>query len=398
MTQALDRTTLTRGNNEHRLIGLDLLRCFAIGGVVLSHSLGFIYPYVPAVNLGFLGQLHLYHLGHLGFYGVELFFVLSGYLIGGLLVRQGEELSKVTELKRFYLRRWFRTLPNYYLFLGINFILTGTLMGGPFLWERLPKYSFFLQNLVSAKLDFFLESWSLGIEEWFYLVFAFTLFIVLRRNPKRVNAFLLVGITLYSASTLCRILYANNADNLWHTAQREVVIIRFDALMTGVLAAWASHNYPGVFYRNKHSAAFLGLMILVICYTTLYIPGDFNNHFFAKTFRFNFVSLGFACLLPWATQIQNMLNGTLAWLIESLSRWSYSMYFVNLPFMYYVNTGLFPKNQSSAIQGWCAFVLGIVGTVTLSALIFKYFEYPITNLRDRFSGSVPPPKKANAVS
>ena len=135
MTQALDRTTLTRGNNEHRLIGLDLLRCFAIGGVVLSHSLGFIYPYVPAVNLGFLGQLHLYHLGHLGFYGVELFFVLSGYLIGGLLVRQGEELSKVTELKRFYLRRWFRTLPNYYLFLGINFILTGTLMGGPFLWE-----------------------------------------------------------------------------------------------------------------------------------------------------------------------------------------------------------------------------------------------------------------------
>ena len=102
-----------------RIIGLDVLRALAIGGVVLSHGLVFLYPHVPALELGG-ARLGLYHLGHSGYYGVELFFVLSGFLIGGILLGVGPRLAGGAELLRFYCRRWFRTLPNYYLFLLVN--------------------------------------------------------------------------------------------------------------------------------------------------------------------------------------------------------------------------------------------------------------------------------------
>ena len=128
MSQGSTITNPTKHIHAERIVGLDLLRCLAISGVLLSHSLYFIYPHVPALNLGVLGSYHLYHLGHLGFYGVELFFVLSGFLIGGLLIRQESHLSRSSELTRFYLRRWFRTLPNYYLFIIINGILATVFM------------------------------------------------------------------------------------------------------------------------------------------------------------------------------------------------------------------------------------------------------------------------------
>ena len=144
-----------------RIFGLDLLRTLAIVGVVIGHGKPILgaadteFPWIP------LGD------------GVDMFFVLSGYLIGGILISEFVVPGKLglRELFHFLQRRWFRTLPNYYLILGVNvlFAYLGWSMGNLdfFSW----KFLCFTQNLNWHFEGFFWESWSLAVEEWFYLTF-----------------------------------------------------------------------------------------------------------------------------------------------------------------------------------------------------------------------------------
>ena len=107
----------------------------------------------------------------LGLIGVEIFFALSGFLIGGILVRtnQKSESFNFQAVKTFWSRRWLRTLPNYCVFLALVSIQYKLQHQS---WpEDLWKYLFFSQNLTSANLGFFALAWSLAIEEWFYLLF-----------------------------------------------------------------------------------------------------------------------------------------------------------------------------------------------------------------------------------
>ena len=93
-----------------RVFGLDLMRAIAIINVVIVHASWMNifpnYPWIPIIP------------------GVELFFVLSGFLIGTILLNTflNEERFGVKQMARFWKRRWFRTLPNYYLILLFNII------------------------------------------------------------------------------------------------------------------------------------------------------------------------------------------------------------------------------------------------------------------------------------
>src|ERR1700730_16180708 len=101
----------SRHRPTDRVFGLDLLRAAAIMSVICAHGFVVLYPHL----VGVLGIF-----GHGGFYGVELFFVLSGFLIGQILIRQGPALDRAANVAVFYVRRWFRTLPLFFLFLAIN--------------------------------------------------------------------------------------------------------------------------------------------------------------------------------------------------------------------------------------------------------------------------------------
>jgi peptidoglycan/LPS O-acetylase OafA/YrhL len=138
-------------SDKNRLDGLDTLRAIAIIIVLMYHYKVVVSP----ENLfGFMSTL--------GWTGVDLFFVLSGYLIGNQVLSafaKGQDFS----LKLFYIRRFLRTLPNYYFVLALYFLFPVALGGT----ATAPLWSFltFSQNLGLGQGETFTHSWSLCIEE-----------------------------------------------------------------------------------------------------------------------------------------------------------------------------------------------------------------------------------------
>lgn len=166
-----------------RLAGLDTLRALAIALVLMSHYQGFVSH---APTFGFMGKI--------GWAGVDLFFVLSGYLIGNQLLApaaRGDHL----DLKTFFARRLLRTLPNYYAVLAVYLLLPDSPIAGK---SMAPVWQFltFTQNFGLNYGETFTHSWSLCIEEQFYLVFPLAVLVLVgsERSPRLLWCALLAAI------------------------------------------------------------------------------------------------------------------------------------------------------------------------------------------------------------
>ena len=181
---------------------LDLLRAIAILSVVVAHYSVVIYDHMP----------QWYRLiGHGGFYGVELFFVLSGFLIGRILIRSEQQLAQPSGIAVFYVRRWFRTLPLFWLFIAVNVLMEFFLRDRRLSLTEILGHGFFLQNFAALKMSFFGESWSLAVEEWFYLLFPFALWLGLKIWKRFDTVFLLTAAAFFLFSTVARMLSAPHA-------------------------------------------------------------------------------------------------------------------------------------------------------------------------------------------
>ena len=258
-----------------RVFGLDFLRALAIAGVVVAHGFGFMMGHLP----WWCGLI-----GHYGFYGVEVFFALSGFLIGNLLIRVGSALTQPDRLVTFYIRRWFRTLPLFWLFIGFQILLELGLRRHHLSYSEILQHALFLRNFNALKITFFPESWSLAIEEWFYLLFPALLWLGLRVVSRFNIAFLSVVAIFFLFSSIARMIEAPHAYAHWPDWQRKLVILRFDALMIGVFAAWISVNYARVWYRSRWFIAALGVIILFAMYATLWRITDHHLEWSADSY------------------------------------------------------------------------------------------------------------------
>ncbi len=208
---------------------LDLLRSWAIASVVLAHAC-LAYGVGPA-----LAPLQL------GGTGVDLFFLLSGWLLGSQLMRELKHTGSI-RLTRFWSRRWMRTLPAYYAVLLLTFgqqVLKGNYdLDWSFLW--------FGQNYFSA-LPYFTVSWSLCVEEHFYLAiapFSRTLFGLGRRGGVLLGA--LVLLAPFAMRTFG--LYG-------HIEQTHV---RYDACLAGVGLAAINVFLPRAWQKLCAAAPLIG--------------------------------------------------------------------------------------------------------------------------------------------
>ncbi|MEO6003627.1 MAG: acyltransferase [Opitutus sp.] len=366
-----------------RVFGLDVLRAAAILSVICAHALHVFYPHVYQVGL----------LGHGGFYGVELFFVLSGFLIGQILLRLGEDLRTPAALGVFYVRRWFRTLPLFWLFIAFNVWLEWHLHARAIGGKEIVEHALFLRTIAVNRIGFIPESFSLAIEEWFYLLFPAVLWIGLKCRIRFTTVFLTTAAGFYLFSTIGRVLSADRPGIDWTSWQRVLVIYRFDALMTGVLAAWFARRFPDTWRRAAVPMAIVGLVLTFAMYASLWRPaGNFftsaPDSFFARTFRFNLISLGFALLLPAASRWRISRPTLVANSVQNVALWSYSMYLVHQPVIQLCHQHLFPQWRTSPMEAAATFTVQIALTIGISAALYHWFEAPCTRLRERVAPEV----------
>jgi peptidoglycan/LPS O-acetylase OafA/YrhL len=368
-----------------RVFGLDLLRAAAIMMVICAHGFVVLYAHFGE-PLGFFG--------HGGFYGVELFFVLSGFLIGQILIRSGADLALAGNVAFFYTRRWFRTLPLFFLFLIINVVFERLFRAHAVDFREALSHGFFLRNLTGFHMTFFPESWSLAIEEWFYLLFPAALWIGLKFTKRFGAVFLVTAFLFLAFSTIARLVVASDPAKTWDVELRMVVIYRFDALMIGILGAWLSIRFQKIWLRSAFLCALCGLILLLAMYLTLWkienghlVFGDDN--YFARTLRFTLVSLGFALLLPWASDWKLTRENIISTAVRKIALWSYSLYLVHLPvFALISRAGLGPDHPMPVAKALTSFTLQIGGAILLSAFLYRFFEAPCTRLREKAAPAV----------
>src|SRR5262249_20054638 len=232
-----------------------------------------------------------------------------------------------SEWFRFLGRRWFRTLPNYYLFLFINMLGSSR---PP--WSLAWRYLVFLQNATTEPPGFFGESWSLAVEEWFYLLFsaAFFLFTLFARTRSgRMWAFVVATGLFLVVPTALRFRVAMSAEpqvKFWC-----IVVLRLDAIMYGVLLSFVKLYSPAVWSRLPCLLP-LGLLGIAAA-VALYYQGYFHGSHLREATAFTVMPIGVACVLPFFERMGTP-RGLVGLSIERLSVWSYSVYLVNAPISY----------------------------------------------------------------
>lgn len=354
-----------------RQFGLDALRALAVLLVVIAHGSVLAVPlWIPDKGTIFLA-----------FVGVEMFFVLSGFLVGGLLLDALAEppaLRSPRWVRDFWARRWLRTLPNYYLVLLLNFAFVfAAAQPVPEVW---PLYWVFSQNLVSPHPNFFGEAWSLAIEEWFYLLAPLVALLCapwLRSRGSVIAGFaaLLIGGLLLRVSAV--LLF----DPAWDAGVRKLTVLRLDSIAYGVLMVWLLRNAPRL-HAASGALSLLGLAALGGS-TALYFGTDLDSSLMARSLLFSSCSLGFALLLPTASRWSGApLPAWLRGAVVQLALLSYSIYLLHM----LVVRGFLVWLPSP--QSWTAVVLACTAYALLAWLaawlLYRCFERPILRLRDRW--------------
>ena len=192
---------LLKSSSQQRIYGLDILRALAILFVMVEHG-RFLLPVELFPNPQFF-FLKLY------LDGVSIFFVLSGFLIGQIILKVfSDDQIRLRTLADFWMRRWVRTLPNYFLVLCL-LLLLGSLFNAAYTTNGTWKYFLFVQNFNSPHPPFFGEAWSLSIAEWFYLLLPVLLIAGAKLLKWRVRKTLMSGALVFILLPLACLLYTS---------------------------------------------------------------------------------------------------------------------------------------------------------------------------------------------
>ncbi|WP_396159187.1 acyltransferase family protein [Flavobacterium sp.] len=371
--------TVEDSQQATRIFGLDLMRAAAIAMVLCSHILWIYNP-----NDGFIRQL----FALFGFLGVEFFFVLSGFLIGKILYKIFiKEDFTIKSALGFLKRRWFRTLPNYYLVLFINIIITTSL---GYATPKLGLYFIFLQNGFSKMPTFFPESWSLSVEEWAYIILPISLLLLsLLFKPKNKNRFfLIINLLLISLFILFKYVYQSKTQTTtldeWNSSVKAVMIYRLDAIFMGVLCAWISINYQKYWHKFKFHSAFIGVLIMLFMYFGMgllrILPETYP--FVWNVIYLPLTSLSIAFFMPFFSQLETSIC-LLKKPIEFISKISYSIYLFHYSVILQLIMLFVDRPTTSLIQFHMitAFYLSVL--ILVSYVCYRFYEKPLMDLRNK---------------
>jgi peptidoglycan/LPS O-acetylase OafA/YrhL len=318
-----------------------------------------------------------------GWIGVDLFFVLSGYLIAGQLFAAVAGGRKVS-LSAFYVRRFLRTLPNYYVMLAVYGFLPIVVSAIPAtpLW----KYTIFAQNFGVPPV--FTPSWSLCVEEQFYVLFPVVVILLARSRWAGLGAGIAVGILILEIAIRSSIWLIWRPDMLPDAQALDVYMgylyfptyCRLDGITLGVGIAALKWFRPRVWNGVLQHGN------LLLCGSAIFLLASVfalwkRYSFLCSTLGFTFISFSFALLTMSVLSNNGMLGQREIPGARWVSLYSYSLYLthsVALDFSAWV-TARFALEMTS-LPG---LVLSTAIMLLFAVLLYHSVEKPFLSLRDQ---------------
>lgn len=358
-------------NAEKRKMSLDVLRVVAIIMVF-----GFHFPKPDGVSI--FGPL-----ARFGWMGVDLFFVLSGYLIGSQIIKRMRSHDGFS-YKDFYVSRFLRTLPVYFAVLAAYFTFDGFRekpMISP-LWRFLT----FTQNFEALDLAFS-HAWSLCIEEQFYLVCPALLLTLTRIKSARVvllvASLLVVAGALYRHWTWLDFQSAMTPENKWDIYLESIYYPtwgRLDGLIFGVLAAAIEQYRPEIWSALSKRRAYVGTAGVVMFSAAIFLFTD-RLSWSATVFGYPILALSFALLVMVAASAKTSLSWLRSIGVGQVAILSYSFYLIHKQVMNIISTHW--SFGSSDGDQFIFAVVSFAASLAMAFLMYELIERPFLMIREK---------------
>jgi peptidoglycan/LPS O-acetylase OafA/YrhL len=372
---AADELPIRRG--EQRLPALDGIRGVAVLAVLSYHYMAIGYPHFIA-PIGFF-------LHNFGWAGVDLFFVLSGFLITGILL---EAKGRPGYFKNFYMRRSLRIFPAYYVLLILMLIIVPAisphLLDKPFLPTFGPHwvYYFYLSNYYFAYRGMssgtLVHTWSLAIEEQFYLFWPALVLLCSRRRLFQIAAGMFCGAL---ALRFIFLMLGANKDQIYFMS-----ITRCDSLAIGAIVAILVRSTEGVAIIRQHSWWIAAVSILSLAalwalkrvmHATEFIPEEAIKYTCIALFCATFI--GTSVVSSEKTLMNRVLSGQ--WL-RFFGRYSYGLYLFHSPFSRIID--IYMGKAETTGRMLLEYFIFSVGTIVLALLSWHLIEKHMLKLKHFF--------------
>lgn len=296
--------------------------------------------------------------------GVEIFFALSGFLIGRILLDIEEAGADRSLIGRFLVRRWMRTLPLYYFYLGLVILVW------PSALATLPTFLVMAQNLFAPipTPNYFPQSWSLPIEELCYLLLPVIILLSRRARQPVLTAVCVLIVT----ATAIRYFW-ESGDSF--SDVRLIAIGRIDAIAYGLIAAIVGRRLEKFYWRHAKFLVLLAIAVAVPSLLLFAYPDRLNN-VYGRYLALSLFDMAVAICLP-ALCRDHLGSRVVDRAVRLTSNLAYALYIVHVAVAAGVHVVL--EGHSFAWRVLAYAFMSYAAAATLSVLI----ERPIMRLRPK---------------
>jgi peptidoglycan/LPS O-acetylase OafA/YrhL len=345
---------------------LDCLRFFAFFAVFVFHTFPPDAHYYSSRHVPFSWLAA--SISRAGSFGVDLFFLLSAYLITELLLREKQQ-SGAVHLQSFYIRRILRIWPLYFLAILIGALLplfdAEQHFPPKYIAGFLLLYGNWLTSLIGLPGSVMNLLWSVSFEEQFYLLWP----AIISKSQRMQTLLITSGVLLLTAQCgrLILLKYARHGEAAIFTN----TVARLDPLAIGILTALLMRNRIFDLDRPRRLAC-------LAAGATVWIAA---GHYFAMSELFMLIGYPAMALGAWLIFMSILDSGLAPRWITYLGKISYGLYVFHLLCLYLAEKLLSPHRFSTFFVYWW---LGLAMTIALASISYAFFESPFLRLKERF--------------
>lgn len=368
-----DKTNNTARHRSVHLPGLNGLRAIAALAVVVSHTTYTLAQF--GLNSNIFGTRYDNPIGlDLATDGVTIFFVLSGFLITYLLLKEKEANSSIN-VRNFYVRRVLRIWPLYYLYFAVS-ITIAMIFGIAYDKSMLPFYILLAANIpqiLGKTAPFIFHYWSLGVEEQFYLFFPQ---LARLSNKKLLRNSIILLTALFSLKGFFWVLHRLYQIEL---PLQSIITTSFDTMFIGVIAGILYFQQNSKFL--KYTTNRLVQLISWACVVLMAI----NKFPIASTVDQDIVAVIAVCLITGQVTRKNLFINLENKVCDFVGKISYGIYVIH-PVLLFFMVKIIGKLSTNSVFAYIGIYLLIITiTIAIAFLSYEFMEKKFLRLKEKYS-------------